>query len=296
MSQHFIFLQLFADEGLAGSTDVAGSEDSAVSSDIFESGLEGQPDAQAAGSQAPEEETFDSLINGKYKQEYGNAVKNAVQKRFRNQSDLQDKIAKIDPVVRMVAQRYGIIPEKDGSISIDKLQSAIDNDDSIYEKEAFDRGMSVEDYKQMKKLELENQSLKFANEKSQKQREWDGIVAQGEELKKTYPDFDLETEMQNENFGRLFATMNKSGFPNALEAAYKAVHEDEIIGGSMKYAVQRTQEQISKSIQSGLDRPSESGASGQSAGTTQGLDPSKLTKAQLDEIRSRAKNGERITF
>lgn len=241
-------------------------------------------------------ETFESLIAGKYKKDYEKSLKSAMQKRFKNQKDLQGKIDRIDPIVRMMAQRYNIQPGADGSISIDDLQNAITNDNSMYEQEAFQRGMSVEDLKQIKKLEMENAHLKAMNARTAEQREWDALVAQADEVRQTYPEFDMDAEMQNPQFGRLLATMQKSGFPNAVRTAYEAVHREEIMGGAMKYAVEQTERKISNSIQSGMRRPSENGITQQSAANVGTVDPSKLTKNQIEELKKRAERGERITF
>jgi hypothetical protein len=236
------------------------------------------------------------LIAGKYKKDYEKSLKSAMQKRFKNQKDLQGKIDRIDPIVRLMAQRYNIQPGVDGSISIDDLHNAITNDNSMYEQEAFQRGMSVEDLKQIKKLEMENAHLKAMNARTAEQKEWDALVAQAEEVRQAYPEFDMDTEMQNPQFGRLLATMQKSGFPNAVRTAYEAVHRDEIMGGAMKYAVEQTERKISNSIQSGMRRPSENGITQKSAANVGTVDPSKLTKNQIEELKKRAERGERITF
>ncbi len=245
---------------------------------------------------APVEESWESMIKGKYKKEYDAAIKGAVNKRFKNQQDLQKKIDSIDPIVRQLASRYGVIPGADGSISIDELTQKLNADDSMYEQEAFQRGMSVEDLKQMKALEAENRQLRANNQRSAEQQEWDALMAQGDELKQMYPSFDLTTELDNPDFGRLLATMQKSGFPNAVRSAYEIVHRDEIMSGAMRYAVQQTETKISNSIQSGLKRPTEKGRTQKAASTMGELEPSELTRSQIEEYRRRAERGERITF
>lgn len=96
------------------------------------------PDAPATGEQvasAPDdqagEESWDSLIKGKYKKEYGNAVHNAIAKRLKNQQDLQGRLGAIDPIVQAMSQKYGIQANPDGTVPIDKLQQAIDSDNSL---------------------------------------------------------------------------------------------------------------------------------------------------------------------
>lgn len=281
-------LQLFGEEGSADTGEIAGSTaETSVSEGVATDTAE-QPVAQ--------EDDWDSLIKGKYKEQYSNAVKDAVNKRFKNQKNLQGQIDAIDPVIRAVAQRYGVQADANGNIPISALSEKVLNDNSMYEQEAFERGMSVEDLKQMKSLERENAQLRRATQHTEEQKQWEALVAQGETLKQMYPAFDMDTEMLNPQFGKMLATFQRSGFPNALQIVYEAIHREEIMGGAMQYAVQQTQQKISNSIQSGMSRPQENGTTQKAAGAPTALDPSKLSKAEIDDIKMRAARGERITF
>lgn len=292
-------LQLFAEDGgtsMAGTGEIATSTTENSGSDGVATGGTGEQVVTAQQDGQPQEETFESLIAGKYKKDYEKSLKSAMQKRFKNQRDLQGQIDRIDPIVRTMAQRYNIKPAADGSISIDDLHNAIMNDNAAYEQEAFQRGMNVEDLKALKRLEAENATLRAQNARTAEQREWDALMQQGEQVRQMYPDFDLDAEMQNPQFGRLLATMQKSGFPNAVRTAYEAVHREEIMGGAMRYAVAQTEQKISKSIQSGMRRPAENGTTQQAAASVGTTDPSKLTRAQIEDIKKRAERGEKITF
>ncbi len=272
-----------ADSGLATTVaEVPGSEGVAT-------GTDGQEIATP-------EESWDSLIKGKYKDDYDRSVKEAINKRFKNQRDLQGQIDMIDPVIRAIAQKYGVNADENGNISVKDLQAKVMDDDSLYEEEAFQRGMSIKDLKELKNLERENQMLKMQNTRTAEMEEWNDIVRQAEDLKQIYPAMDLDEEMQNPHFGRLLATMQKSRFPNPVQTAYEAVHREEIMGTAMGYAVEQTRAKISNSIQSGMARPNENGTSQQSSAQIGAMDPSHLTKAQLDDLKRRAERGERITF
>lgn len=283
-------IQLFAEESSVSGIDSTSAENVSTegvatesAADQIATGTEGQP-------------TWDDLIKGQYKKEYNQAVKDAVNKRFKNQRDLQGQIDSIDPMIRALAQKYNVNANEDGSIPIDALTKMVMDDNSMYEEEAFQRGMSVQDLKQLKQLEAENRILKSANQRTEEQREWDVIVAQGEALKEIYPDFDLDMEMGNAQFGRLLATMQRSGFPNPVQTAYEAVHREEIMGGAMRYAVAQTEQKISNSIQSGMRRPVENLSQNQSAAAMPAVDPSRLTLEQIRDIKNRAERGEKISF
>ena len=281
-------LQLFGEEGMADTGDLANSTAEVSEGDGVATTSEEQPVATA--------DEWDTLIKGKYKEQFGKAVSDAVNKRFKNQRNLQGQIDAIDPLVRTIAQKYGVEADANGNIPIDVLTDKFMNDNALYEQEAFERGMSVEDLKQLKALERENAQLKRATQYTEEQREWDDLMAQGETLKGMYPAFDMDAEMLNPQFGKLLATFQRSGFPNPVQIAYETVHRDEIMGGAMQYAVQQTQQKISNSIQSGRNRPQENGTSQNAAGAPTALDPSKLSKEQIEDIKRRAARGERITF
>lgn len=281
-------LQLFGEEGSADAGEFAGSTAEVSEGEGVATTTEEQPVAQV--------DEWDTLIKGKYKEQFGKAVSDAVNKRFKNQKDLQGQIDAIDPVIRAIAQRYDVKADALGNIPINVLSDKVLNDNSMYEQEAYERGMSVEDLKQMKSLERENAQLRRATQVTEEQREWDALVAQGEELKQTYPAFDMDNEMLNPQFGKLLATFQRSGFPNAVQIAYETVHRDQIMGGAMQYAVEQTRQKISNSIQSGMTRPQENGTSQTAAGAPTALDPSKLTREEIADIKRRAARGERITF
>lgn len=234
------------------------------------------------------EESFDDLIKGKYKEEYGKHVKDAVNKRFKNQKDFEAKYNTLTPVLQMVAKKYGLEGEE---IDVDGLAKAISDDNSMYEDEAFKAGMDVNTFKQMKQMEMENASLKRQqaeyDRQEQGRREWAALMDKAEEVKQIYPDFDLDAEMMNEGFGRLVAV----GVP--LQTVYEVIHKDEILASGMQYAVQNTSRKLANSIRAGA-RPTEGNVSPAAAVPSQ--DPSKLTKRDFEDIKSRVQRGEKIYF
>ena len=62
----------------------------------------------------------------------------------------------------------------------------------------------------------------------------------------------------------------------------------------MRYAVQRSGEQMSRAVASGGRRIAENGGHGSSAVTR--ADPKALTSGELAEIRKRVQRGEKIRF
>lgn len=289
MMQPMLDLQCFA-EGEGAAMAENGAPESAIAENPAPEGTAGEQ-AAPAGEQT---ESFEELIKGKYKKDFDTQVQRILSSRFKNQRDTQAILDRMRPAMDLMAQRYGLVPDEKKGLDYEALYQKLVDDNSMYEEEAFKRGMKVEDLKRMKQLEIENarlqRSASDAAKEAESRKAYDSLVRAGEELKAVYPDFDLHAEMQNPAFGRLVAV----GVP--LRTVYEVVHKDEILSGGMQYAVQKTQEKISKSIQSGLTRPKENGSSSQASAEIGSLDPSKLTRKDFAQIKARAERGEHITF
>lgn len=290
--------QLFAEDGAAAEGDFS-TGDAATTAEGTETGAdtgEGAPqDAPAEGDgQEPSGESWESLIKGKYKKEYGRSVQQAVFKRMKNHQAERDAL---DPIVRGLAQKYGIRPNPDGGIPIEAVSQAFLNDNAQYEKEAYERGMSVDDLRQMKQLERENERLRQAQAAEENNRYWSDMERQAEDLKETFPDLDFAHEMENPEFAQQLAFYKGADPEHSVERAYRNVHFDEIMSGMVAYTANRVSSRISRAIQSGSRRPAENGsAGGTSTGKAGAVDPSKLTQEQIADINRRAQRGERITF
>lgn len=298
MSDYIDALQLHGEEPTGGEVsatpDVGGIVENAGAGDSAIAGVAEQTTTATGEMSQPAEESWESLIKGKYKKEYGKAVQSAVNKRMKTHNAQH---ALLDPIVQGLARQYGIKPDQDGSIPLEALRDAYNNDNSNYEKEAYERGMSVEDLKAMKSLEAENAQLRQAQMQEENNRYWASMEEQARALKATFPDLDFETEMQNPEFAQQLSFYRGADPQHSVERAYRNVHFDEIMSGAVGYAVQRANSQLSRAIQSGSRRPTENGvAGGQGAASAGTLDPSKLTKAQREDIIRRAKAGEKITF
>lgn len=266
----------------------AGNATSIGSVDSPDANVEEPSSEQVANAQ---EESFDDLIKGKYKSEYEAKIKESIDKRFKNQTDNGQILDKLEPLFRTLQSRYGI----EGNLDVDQLVNALENDNSLYEQEAFQRGIDVETLKQLKKLEAENTMLKKNDAlrlQSQKEQEqYNQMMVEANELKATYPGFDLDAEMQDPEFGRLLAV----GIP--MRTAYEVKYKDQIMSNAMQYAVNRTASNLSASVQSGIKRPTENGSSSMASTASTGtLDPSKLTKKDFEDLKRRAERGERISF
>ena len=231
---------------------------------------------------------FEKLIKGEYKEEYDARMQDTIQKRLKSSKETVDKYNALTPTLEMLAKKYGV-----DANDIQSLNKAIQEDDSYYEEEALEKGISVQQLKEVKKMERENAALKAQMQEAQRQENGKKLYAawmqQADATKQVYPSFDLKAEMNNPKFLDLL----RSNID--VRTAYEVLHKDEIIQGAMHFTAQAVESKLSKKIASNGARPSENGMSSQSAAVVKS-DVSQLSKADRAEIIRRVQRGEKIRF
>ena len=231
---------------------------------------------------------FERLIKGEYKDLYDARMQDTIQKRLKSSKETVDKYNELTPTLEMLAKKYGV---DIGDIA--SLNKAIQEDDSYYEEEALERGISVQQLKEIRKMERENAALKAQMEQAQRQENGKKLYAawmqQAEEAKKIYPSFDIRAEMANPKFVDLL----RSNID--VRTAYEVLHKDDIIRGAMQFTAQTVESKIAKKVASNGARPAENGMSSQSAAVVKS-DVSQLSKADRAEIIRRVQRGEKIRF
>lgn len=280
-------LQLFAEGGggESGASEGGSTGATAPAAEVL-TGENNTPAAEVKTKDRISE--FESLIKGKYKDLYDARVQDIVQKRLKGQKELVERYNELTPTLETLAKKYGV----DAS-DIKALNKAIEEDDSYYEDEALERGISVQQLKEIKKIEREN--AEFKRQQAERERidnankQYKRWMEQSEETKKVYPLFDLRAELQNSKFFDLLSSNID------VRTAYEVVHRDEIIAGAMQFAAKKAEQNVTNSIIANGTRPSENGNSSQSASVST-RDPSKMTRKERAEYNRRISNGERITF
>lgn len=235
---------------------------------------------------------FEELIKGEYKEDFDKYFQERFNARFKAQKQEQDIIRsqneEMGNIIDMLSAKYGIDAHDSKA-----LQKAIEDDNSYFEKEAEQKGMTVEQLKNFRKMEFENSKLvrQMQEHKQQEEirRNMEEWGRQAEAVKAIYPNFDFSVETQNPEF-RALITRNVP-----VQTAYEVIHKDEIIGGAMQYTAQQVAQKVSNNIRQRSNRPVENGMAAGSGITTK-TDVRSLTKADREEIARRAARGERITF
>lgn len=248
--------------------------------------------AQAAAGQgivADERQSrFEALIKGEYKDLYDAKVQDTIQRRLKASKETVDKYNASAPLRDLLARKYGVDAE-----DVEALTKAIEEDDSYYEDEALEKGISVEQLKNIRKMERENAELRRQMQEQSMHEEADRIYAdwmdQSAALKQVYPGFDLNAELQNPRFVDLL----RSNID--VRTAYEVLHKDEIIPAAMQFTAQQVQQKLANSIAAGAGRPQENGLGGRASAVVKS-DVSQLSKADRQEIIRRVQRGEKIRF
>lgn len=281
-------LQLFAEggsgDGGTGSEGTTGATEAAAVSQTSITDADG-----TTATNIDRKAEFEKLIKGEYKDLYDERMQDTVQKRLKGQKEIVDKYNALSPMFETLSKKYGV----DAS-DPEAIMKAIEEDDSYYEEEALEKGISVEHLKEIRKMERENAELKKLrdeqNAKEAAEKRVAGWMEESKQVKAIYPQFDLRSEMQNSKFVDLLRVPGVD-----VRTAYELTHKDEIIAGAMQFTAKTVEKKIADKIAANGARPTENGLSSQSASLTKS-DVSQLSKADILDLQRRIARGEKISF
>lgn len=229
---------------------------------------------------------YNDLISGEYKDIDQERFQQVFDRRFKEVKGIEEQLSAQQPILDKLMQRYGVNDVK-------ALDKALTEDTEYWEAVAEEKGMTVEQYHAMQRLERENAELRAIRQKqlgqAQFQQQIDTWYKEAERVKEIYPSFDFKRETQNPEFLKL---LNNG---NSVEHAYKVIHFDELTENAARAAAQTADAQAQARIRNKASRPSENGTSSQSAAIVRN-DVSSLTRAERAEIARRVQRGDKITF
>lgn len=259
------------------------SENGAPNSESREKAPETDAQSQTASEDAKKAE-FEKLIKGEFKKQFDERMKENLKRRFKEGSEFKLKAMQNEKIIDLLMQKYGL-DEFDAS----KLTSLI-NSDKAFENGKIKKDGSTEDIlRRIEELELENKQMKKQREEQAMQDTIKSWIRDGESLKESYPDFDIELEAENPEFLKLL----KAGA--GLKNAYLAMHHDEIVNTLVEKAAREAMEKTAQAIKTRGQRPLENGMHSKSTALFK-TDVSKLSPAQRAEIAKRVAKGEIISF
>ena len=321
-------LQLFADGGdggaasvgdapVAGTSDVASKEsvqtptanDLGIPESVMKKVYKGkvpapvtkaEAKAESPAESAPvkedvkaeaEEPTYEELIKSdKYKKAHERNIKRIIDDRMKSAN--ADREAS-NELLGMVALKYGLDPASD-TFKAD-LKAAMDKDDSYISRYADEHDMTNDEARRVVEMEMKMQRLE--REKQEAEREaatrnlMESLRRNGEATKERFPEFDLDTMMQNEDFVRMIGLTKGN-----TTAAYMAVNYDAVLKSTAQDAEAKAKSAVANSVKSNSQRPVENGIS-QTATAIVKTDVKNMSlkdiKAVVEHYR---KTGERLKF
>ena len=231
----------------------------------------------------PTRMTWDEIMKDP---EYNQQMQKVISSRLKTAKTAEDNLSKLAPALEMLSKKYNLDPSK---MDYEALGKAIEDDDAYYEEKALEMGTTVDVAKRLETLERENklrqQQAERTLEEQRIQQNFDKLERQGENLKKTFPKFDLKTELQNPTFARL----TSPGVGLSVEDAYYTIHRNEIQTASMQVTAQMTAEKISNAMQANSRRPAELGTSAQ-APSANTFDYRNATPQQREALKKRIRD------
>ena len=128
------------------------------------------------------------------------------------------------------------------------------------------------------------------------QRHWQRVdriyndwMAQAEELKQLFPDFDIRQELADSRFsGMLLSGVD-------ISSAYQALHAQDILPAAMEYAARTVQARMAESMRTAAYRPGENGLGG-SAPALVGRNVSRMSRQDYNKVCRMVERGERVSF
>lgn len=234
---HKLPLQLFADE--------AGQETGVDTADAGQSGGDG-----STGTEQGRMSWQEIMADPEYKKQFDTQVQGIVQKRLRGQKGAEESLRRLSPVLSALSRRYGGEGTELEAMDMDELAGNIARGESAAQTKAKRERIASH---------LER------------------LLVEEAELRKSFPDFELVSAMEDPGFIRL--TAPHTGL--SLEQAYYALHQREIGEATAKSSL----EAVTRAVSSGGARPREH--SGKQSASTLAYDPRTMSKAEREALRQR---------
>lgn len=234
-------------------------------------------DTNAQKTEAPARMSWDEIMKDP---EYNQQMQAVIKARVKDGDQNRAILEALAPAIKHLATENGLDPENVDYTALAKMVTG------EYEDKALEMGVSKETAMKLDQQQRTLEQQKFQNHILK-------LEQQGEALKAVIPNFDLRAEMQNPTFARL--TSPSVGL--SVEDAFYAVHRREMQEKSMQVAAQQTRQMISNAIQSGTNRPDETGTVSQAPSVSK-FDYKNATPAQREalkaEIRRAAAEGRKV--
>jgi len=254
-----------------------------------DAGKQAEQDRTNQPQQPAKKPSFDELLQDPdYKKEFQQRFDKQFNRRFAENKQQQENWRELAPALNLLAGKYGTEPG-----DLKSLISAINEDNDLIERQAYDKGMEPDAYREYNRMLAENQALKEAEAQRQRQAkvdsQYNAWLQQAEQARAIYPNLNLQQEVKNPQFAQLLGAGIDVG------TAYQVVHMNELSTQLVQRAAADGKASAVRAIQANSGRPRENGSAPQKAATVKS-DATKLKARDFDEIIRRAARGDSIRF
>ena len=284
MKRYKFVINAFEGEGGgtgAGATAAASSQASGQTTTA--TGESNQGTTGPEGTETETKRSFEDVIKD-YKDEYTKDFQKKWDARHKDYMTTKNLNAKQGKLIERIALKYGISDISD----LDAIDKAMQADDDLIASRALNNGLTVDQQRHQDEIELENR--RYREEQKRKtqaesaQRQYNQWMQESNNLKTLFPNFDLDTELQNETFRQaLLAKM-------PIERAFYAAHGAEIASGAMQYTAQAVRKATEEEQANRTPRPKENGVSRQAAAKVS-TDVHSMTRQQRADLAKQSMRG-----
>lgn len=231
----------------------------------------------------------DLIKSDDYKDDHNAYMEKTIGDRLKKYKGMEVDYGKARATLEIVANKYGVNPDDENFLEV--LNQKIEADDSYYENYAMEHDISAEEARRIVTMERKVAQIEAQKQEQAKQEQMRQqlmvLHKNAEKTKAQFPQFDLETEMQNEKFRRLCAVNNGD-----TTSAYMACHWNDIMASTIQMKTKEIQSQTAQAVASNKARPIENGLSSTAPSVVQ----QNFKNMSLAELRAyadeqRRKNG-----
>lgn len=247
-----------------------------------------KPQTTEEHAETPQRMSYTDLIKSdEYKAEHKAYMEKTINDRLKKYKPMEESYNKATEALSIVANKYGLDPGSENFL--DTLVAKIDQDNSYYEDYAMEHNIGTEEAREIltlkQKVARSEQERAMREQQERMNAEIMALRESAERTKAVYPNFDLDFEMQNEQFRVLCAATHGD-----TTAAYRTIHHDELMRAQGLAASQKATQQIAAAVAANQSRPIENGLSSQATAVTT-VDYSKMNLQQLREEAARMRRG-----
>lgn len=287
-----------AEQNADAVSEDAPTEETDENADETEQNADENADENADGDDGDEmsDEEFEKLISGKGKKAFGAKAQKLIDGKFEK---VKGQMQPLEALAGVLYDRYGV--EKG---DVNALTEAVYNDGAMFSRQALDAGVPVSEYRENFKAARGETDSEAQNEPDEQADGEDAeLIAQNDlisawqtqadEVKATFPDFDLAAELSgNESFRQLLTGER----PLTVEEARRLAYYDRDIAAISGRAAQSAKEKTAQAIAQNRTRPAEGGLTGRSGGIVQKKDVSALKDNDILNILDAVSRGAKISF